>query len=74
MDRKTREGARAEGKAEQANGWRLQICMWGQNRLREVPTCTPQLAKKPQTAKHSNAHFPRTHLTLGLHPPTANHA
>lgn len=33
-----------------------------------------QLAKKPQTAKHSKAHLPRTHLTLGLHPPTADHA
>lgn len=32
-----------------------------------------QLAKKPRTAKRSDAP-PCTPLTLGLHPPTANHA
>lgn len=50
--------------------------MWGWNRLREEDCqhAKPQLAKKPQTAKHSTDHLPWAHLTLGLHPPTANHA
>lgn len=79
-DRRTgaesREGGKARGegsRTRQAGGARGSA---GLPAPREVDCqhAKPQLATKPQAATHSAAHFPSTHLTLGLHPPTANHA